>query len=42
MKTHVNHLITQHLDTWTQATEAKSTAGRGTRGKSNLLGIQKI
>lgn len=42
MKSHSYHLITQHLDTWTQATEAKSTAGRGTRGKINLLGIQKI
>lgn len=38
----VEHLITQHLDIWTQATEAKSTAGRGTRGKINLLGIQKL
>lgn len=38
----VENLITQHLDIWTQATEAKSTAGRGTRGKINLLGIQKL
>ncbi|UQB41359.1 restriction endonuclease subunit S [Thiomicrospira microaerophila] len=38
----VEKLITQHLDIWTQATEAKSTAGRGTRGKINLLGIQKL
>ncbi|MBE0471886.1 MAG: restriction endonuclease subunit S [Methyloprofundus sp.] len=38
----VENLITQHLDIWTQGTEAKSTAGRGTRGKINLLGIQKL
>lgn len=36
------HLITQHLDTWTQAIETKSTAGRGSSNKLNLVGIQKL
>lgn len=35
-------LITQHLDTWTQAIETKSTAGRGSSNKLNLVGIQKL
>lgn len=38
----VNNLITQHLDTWTQAIETKSTAGRGSSNKLNLVGIQKL
>jgi len=36
------NLITQHLDTWTQAIETKSTAGRGSSNKLNLVGIQKL
>lgn len=38
----VNNLITEHLDTWTQAIETKSTAGRGSSNKLNLVGIQKL
>ncbi|MBF6058295.1 restriction endonuclease subunit S [Thiomicrorhabdus sp. HH1] len=38
----VNNLITGHLDTWTQAIETKSTAGRGSGNKLNLVGIQKL
>lgn len=36
------NLITQHLDTWTQAIETKSTAGRGSSNKLNLVGIKKL
>lgn len=41
-KAGAENLITQHLDTWTQAIETKSTAGRGSSNKLNLLGIQKL
>ncbi|AZR82142.1 restriction endonuclease subunit S [Thiomicrospira sp. S5] len=38
----VNNLITEHLDTWTQAIETKFTAGSGSSNKLNLVGIQKL
>ncbi len=36
------NLITKHLNTWTQAIERKSTAGRGSSEKFNLVGIKKL
>ncbi|WP_321277146.1 restriction endonuclease subunit S [Thiomicrorhabdus indica] len=41
-KSSAENLITQHLDTWTQAIETKSAAGRGSSSKLNLVGIQKL
>lgn len=41
-KASAENLITQHLDIWTQAIETKSTAGRGSSNKLNLVGIQKL
>lgn len=38
----VEQLITQHIDTWTSALRARSTAGRGTSGKIDLYGIKKL
>lgn len=35
-------LITQHIDLWTSAIEAKSTAGRGNNNKFDLYGIKKL
>lgn len=35
-------LITQHIDLWTSAIEAKSTAGRGSKNKFDLYGIKKL
>lgn len=35
-------LITKHLDLWTSAIEAKSTAGRGNNNKFDLYGIKKL
>ena len=35
-------LITQHIDLWTSAIEAKSTAGRGNKNKFDLYGIKKL
>lgn len=36
------HLITQHIDTWTSALQTRSTAGRGNNGKIDLYGIKKL
>lgn len=38
----MQNLITEHLDTWTQAIETKSSAGRGSSNKFTLVGIKKI
>lgn len=38
----VENLITEHLNTWTQAIETRSSAGRGSNNKLNLVGIQKL
>ncbi|MDA3822852.1 MAG: restriction endonuclease subunit S [Bacteroidales bacterium] len=38
----VQNLITEHLDTWTQAIETKSSAGRGSSNKFTLVGIKKL
>jgi len=38
----VQNLITNHLDTWTQAIETRSSAGRGSNNKLNLVGIKKL
>ncbi|MCW8354660.1 restriction endonuclease subunit S, partial [Marinomonas pontica] len=38
----VQQLITQHIDLWTGAVKAKSSAGRGSRGKRELYGIKKL
>ncbi|WP_316678520.1 restriction endonuclease subunit S [uncultured Tolumonas sp.] len=35
-------LITQHIDLWISAIEAKSTAGRGSNNKFDLYGIKKL
>ena len=35
-------LITQHIELWTSAIEAKSTAGRGSKSKFDLYGIKKL
>jgi len=35
-------LITQHINTWTSALQARSTAGRGNNGKIDLYGIKKL
>jgi type I restriction enzyme, S subunit len=35
-------LITEHLDTWTSAIKAKSSAGRGSGKKSEFYGIKKL
>ncbi|MCD1617490.1 restriction endonuclease subunit S [Salipiger manganoxidans] len=40
--TDVNQLITDHLDIWTEATEKKSSAGRGNGGGVSLYGIKKL
>ncbi|MDA7425428.1 restriction endonuclease subunit S [Thalassococcus lentus] len=40
--TNVNTLITDHLDIWTTATEAKPSSGRGNSKKTGLYGIQKL
>ncbi|KKO47982.1 hypothetical protein VT06_13895 [Arsukibacterium sp. MJ3] len=42
MAVKVEQLITQHLDLWTQAQTAKSTAGRGSNNKIELTGIKKL
>ncbi|WP_222863146.1 restriction endonuclease subunit S [Marinomonas sp. IMCC 4694] len=38
----VQQLVTQHIDLWTGAVKAKSSAGRGSRGKRELYGIKKL
>jgi type I restriction enzyme S subunit len=38
----VKNLITEHLDTWTQAIQTRSSAGRGSNNKLNLVGIKKL
>lgn len=38
----IEQLLTEHLDTWTQAVETKSAAGRGSSKKLNLVGIKKL
>lgn len=38
----VQNFITEHLDTWTQAIETKSSAGRGSSNKFTLFGIKKL
>ncbi|MDA7657678.1 restriction endonuclease subunit S [Verrucomicrobia bacterium] len=35
-------LITEHLDVWTSAVKAKSSAGRGSSKKQHLYGIKKL
>jgi type I restriction enzyme S subunit len=36
------NIITEHLDAWTQAIETRSSAGRGSNNKLNLVGIKKL
>ncbi|EKK3318906.1 restriction endonuclease subunit S [Salmonella enterica] len=38
----VEKLIVDHIDTWTTALQARSTAGRGNPGKIDLYGIKKL
>jgi len=38
----IEQLLTEHLDTWTQAVETKSAAGRGSSKKLKLHGIAKL
>jgi type I restriction enzyme S subunit len=38
----VENLITEHLDIWTSAIKTKSTAGRGSSKKLELVGIKKL
>lgn len=40
--THVNQLITEHLDIWSMATEKKSGTGRGNGGAVSLYGIRTL
>lgn len=35
-------IITQHLDIWTAAHKARSSAGRGSSNKLDLYGIKKL
>ncbi|KGA23379.1 restriction endonuclease [Pectobacterium brasiliense] len=38
----VETLITDHIDIWSSALQARSTAGRGSNGKIDLYGIKKL
>jgi type I restriction enzyme S subunit len=38
----VENLITDHLDIWTSAIKSKSTAGRGSSKKLELVGVKKL
>lgn len=38
----VEKLITEHIDIWTAATQAKSASGRGSNKKHELYGIKKL
>lgn len=38
----VQQLITEHLDLWTAAHKTRSSAGRGSRSKLDLVGIKKL
>jgi type I restriction enzyme S subunit len=38
----MQNLITQHLDIWTSAHKTRSTAGRGSNNKLELVGIKKL
>ena len=38
----LQQLITEHIDLWTGAVKAKSSAGRGSSGKRELYGIKKL
>lgn len=38
----VEKLITDHIDIWSSALQARSTAGRGSNGKINLYGMKKL
>ncbi|AZV04195.1 restriction endonuclease subunit S [Enterobacter sp. N18-03635] len=38
----VEKLITDHIDIWSSALQARSTAGRGSNGKIDLYGIKKL
>jgi type I restriction enzyme S subunit len=38
----VENLITDHLDIWASAVKSKSSAGRGSRGKTELYGVKKL
>ncbi|WP_270657147.1 restriction endonuclease subunit S [Aeromonas sp. Y293-4] len=38
----IEHLITDHLDLWTSAVRPKSSAGRGSNSKLELIGIKKL
>lgn len=42
MKTDINTLITDHIDTWTSAVKKKSATGRGSSKKIELYGIKKL
>ncbi|HAS0881275.1 TPA: restriction endonuclease subunit S [Enterobacter roggenkampii] len=38
----VEKLITDHIDIWSSAVQTRSTAGRGSNGKTDLYGIKKL
>ena len=38
----VEKLIVDHMETWTSSLQTRSTAGRGSSGKSDLYGIKKL
>lgn len=38
----LEQFITEHLDLWTSAVTSKSTGGRGSNGKTEFAGIQKL
>lgn len=38
----VEKIITDHIDIWSSALQARSTAGRGSNGKIDLYGIKKL
>ncbi|HCA7457470.1 TPA: restriction endonuclease subunit S [Enterobacter roggenkampii] len=38
----VEKLITDHIDIWSSAVQTRSTAGRGSNGKTGLYGIKKL
>jgi type I restriction enzyme S subunit len=38
----IENLITEHLDIWTSAIKPKSSAGRGSSKKLELVGIKKL
>ena len=38
----IENLITDHLDLWTAAVRPKSSTGRGSNSKLELIGIKKL